>query len=294
MEGLKKIENNTIDIVITDPPYFLDKLETSWNSEDVRKNKASKTVGNLPKGMKFDRNQSKKFREYYTEFSKEIYRVLKPGGFFISFSSARLYHAMATGVEDANFNIRDMLGWIYTQSQTKAFSQNHLIDKLKNKTNEEKCELKEKCKDWRTPQLKPAIEPMCLAQKPTEGTFVQNFEKYGTGLMYCGETTKTGEGIFPSNILTTDEIDPAMDRVFLVSKPNKKEKEGNDHITVKPVALIEQLIKLFTKEGAVVLDPFMGSGTTAVAAVNTGRNYRGFEIDKGHYELALKRLQRKS
>jgi len=294
MEGLKKIEDNTIDIVITDPPYFLDKLETSWNSEDVRKNKASKTVGNLPKGMKFDRNQSKKFREYYTEFSKEIYRVLKPGGFFISFSSARLYHAMATGVEDANFNIRDMLGWIYTQSQTKAFSQNHLIDKLKNKTNEEKCELKEKCKDWRTPQLKPAIEPMCLAQKPTEGTFVQNFEKYGTGLMYCGETTKTGEGIFPSNILTTDEIDPAMDRVFLVSKPNKKEKEGNDHITVKPVALIEQLIKLFTKEGAVVLDPFMGSGTTAVAAVNTGRNYRGFEIDKGHYELALKRLQRKS
>jgi len=294
MEGLKKIEDNTIDIVITDPPYFLDKLETSWNSEDVRKNKASKTVGNLPKGMKFDRNQSKKFREYYTEFSKEIYRVLKPGGFFISFSSARLYHAMATGVEDANFNIRDMLGWIYTQSQTKAFSQNHLIDKLKNKTNEEKCELKEKCKDWRTPQLKPAIEPMCLAQKPTEGTFVQNFEKYGTGLMYCGETTKTGEGIFPSNILTTDEIDPAMDRVFLVSKPNKKEKEGNDHITVKPVALIEQLIKLFTKEGAVVLDPFMGSGTTAVAAVNTGRNYMGFEIDKGHYELALKRLQRKS
>jgi len=293
MVGLKNIEENTIDIVITDPPYFLDKLESSWNSEDVRKNKASKAVGNLPKGMKFDRNQSKRFREYYTELSKEVYRVLKPGGFFISFSSARLYHAMAMGVEDANFNIRDMLGWIYTKSQTKAFSQNHLIDKLKEKTEEEKNELKEKCKDWRTPQLKPAIEPMCLAQKPTEGTFVQNFEKYGTGLMYCGETTKTGEGKFPSNIITTEEMESTMDRVFLVDKPNKKEKEGNDHITVKPLALIEQLIKLFTLEGAVVLDPFMGSGTTAVAALNTGRNYRGFEIDKGHYELALKRLKRK-
>ena len=294
MDGLKNIEENTIDIVITDPPYFLDKLESSWNSEDVRKNKASKTVGNLPKGMKFDRNQSKKFREYYTEFSKEVYRVLKPGGFFISFSSARLYHAMAMGVEDANFNIRDMLGWIYTHSQTKAFSQNHLIDKLKNKNEQEKNELKEKCKDWRTPQLKPGIEPMCLAQKPPEGTFVQNFEKYGTGLMYCGETTHTGEGKFPSNIMTTEEIEKSMDTVFLVAKPGKKEKEGNDHITVKPLALMEQLIKLFTREGAVVLDPFMGSGTTAVAALNTGRTYRGFEIDKGHYELALKRLQRNS
>lgn len=294
MEGMKAFPENSIDIVITDPPYFLDKLETSWNSTDVRSNHASKTVGNLPKGMKFDRNQSKRFREYYTEFSKEVFRVLKPGGFFLSFSSARLYHAMATGVEEANFNIRDMLGWIYTQSQVKAFSQNHIINKSKGKTEEEKQKLIEKCEGWRTPQLKPAIEPICLAQKPPQGTFVENFDKYGTGLMYCGDVTKTGDGKFPSNIVTTDEMNEDMDRVFLVSKPNKKEKEGNDHITVKPLELIEHLIRLFSSENAVVLDPFMGSGTTAVAAVNTGRKYKGFEIDKGHYELALKRLERKS
>ena len=126
--------------------------------------------------MKFDRSQSVKFREFYTEISKEIFRVLKPGGAFLSFSSPRLYHAMASAMEDAGFEIRDMMGWIYTQSQVKAFSQDHIIDKDKTRTPAEKEALKEKCRGWRTPQLKPAIEPICVAFKPIEGRFIDNFE----------------------------------------------------------------------------------------------------------------------
>jgi site-specific DNA-methyltransferase (adenine-specific) len=199
---------------------------------------------------------------------------------------------MAMAIEDAGFEIRDMLGWIYTQSQVKAFSQNHIIENDKKMDAEQKQALKEACNNWKTPQLKPAIEPMCLAVKPIEGRYIDNFQKYGTGLMNTSEETKTGEGFFPSNIITTDNIEESMDRVFLVSKPNKKEKgEYNTHLSVKPVSLIAHLLKLFTKEEAIILDPFMGSGTTAVACIQSKRNYIGFDINTEYIKITEKRIE---
>jgi site-specific DNA-methyltransferase (adenine-specific) len=242
--------------------------------------------------MKFDRNQSIKFNEFYTKISKEVYRILKPGGAFLSFSSPRLYHSMAMAIETAGFEIRDMLGWVYTQAQVKAFSQDHIIDNDKNKTEGEKERLKELCNNWKTPQLKPAIEPICLAVKPIEGRYIDNFDKYGTGLMNTSEETKVGEGYFPSNIVTSENIDETMDKVFLVGKPSKKEKgEYNTHLSVKPVSLIEHLIKLFTKKNAIILDPFMGSGTTAVACVLSERKYIGFDINEEYIEISNKRIE---
>jgi len=291
IEMMKKIPANSIDMVCTDPPYFLDGLGDDWNKESLDSKGSSSLVGNLPKGMKFDRNQSKKFNEFYSKVSSEVYRILKPGGAFISFSSPRLYHSMTMAVEDAGFEIRDMLGWVYTQSQVKAFSQDHIIEKDKHLTAEEKKKLKETCTNWKTPQLKPAIEPMCLAVKPIEGRYIDNFQKYGTGLMNTSDETKTGEGYFPSNIITTDSIEESMDKVFLVSKPTKKEKgDYNTHLSVKPVSLISQLVKLFTKENATVLDPFMGSGTTALACMHTKRSYIGFDINKEYIKITERRI----
>lgn len=300
LEHMRRMPANSIDMVCTDPPYFLDGLDANWNKKSLDSKGASSLVGNLPKGMKFDRNQSKKFREFYETIAAEVFRVLKPGGAFLSFSSPRLYHAMATAVEEAGFEIRDMLAWIYTQSQVKAFSQDHIIDKDKIKTAAEKESLKDLCKDWKTPQLKPAIEPICLAVKPIEGRYIDNFEKYGVGLMNTSADTKVGaeNDFFPSNIVTTEEGasgNPEMDRVFLVGKPTKAEKgDFNTHLSVKPVALIGHLVKLFTKEGAVVLDPFMGSGTTAVACLQTKRNYIGFDINTEYIEIAAKRITQTS
>jgi site-specific DNA-methyltransferase (adenine-specific) len=291
IEMMKHIPTGTIDMVCTDPPYFLDGLGSDWNKENIDKKGSSTVVGNLPKGMKFDRNQSKKFNEFYSKVSSEVFRILKPGGAFISFSSPRLYHSMAMAVEDAGFEIRDMLGWIYTQSQVKAFSQNHIIDKDKYLTPDQKEKLKEECSNWKTPQLKPAIEPMCLAVKPIENRYIDNFQKYGTGLMNTSQDTKTGDGFFPSNIITTDKVEESMDRVFLVSKPNKEEKgEYNTHLSVKPVNLISHLIKLFTKENAIVLDPFMGSGTTAVACIQSKRRFMGFDINKEYIKITERRI----
>ena len=291
IEMMKRIPTGSIDMVCTDPPYFLDGLGSDWNKESLDSKGSSAVVGNLPKGMKFDKNQSKKFREFYESVSREVFRIIKPGGAFISFSSPRLYHSMTIAIEDAGFEIRDMLGWIYTQSQVKAFSQDHIIEKDKQLTPSEKEALKETCRNWKTPQLKPAIEPMCLAVKPIEGRYIDNFQKYGTGLMNTSDETKTGEGFFPSNIITTDEIDESMDRVFLVSKPTKAEKkEYNTHLSVKPLSLISHLIKLFTKENAIVLDPFMGSGTTALASIQSNRKYIGFDINKEYIQITERRI----
>lgn len=289
---MKTLPPNSIDMVCTDPPYFLDGLGNDWNTTTLNTKGSSSLVGNLPKGMKFDRSQSKKFNEFYSKVSTELFRVLKPGGAFISFSSPRLYHSMAMAIEDAGFEIRDMLGWIYTQSQVKAFSQDHIIHNDKTLTEDEKTRLKGLCANWKTPQLKPAIEPMCLAFKPIEGRYIDNFKLYGTGLMNTSNETKTGDGYFPSNIVTTEAIDETLDKVFLVNKPTKTEKgEYNTHLSVKPVNLISHLIKLYTKEGAIVLDPFMGSGTTAVACVQSKRAYVGCEINKEYITIAQRRIK---
>ena len=285
---MKSIPDASVDMVCTDPPYFLDGLGSDWDKKALDNKGSSSLVSKLPKGMKFDRKQSTNFREFYKKVSDEVFRVLKPGGAFVSFSSPRLYHSLAVAVEDAGFEIRDMLGWVYTQSQVKAFSQDHIIQNDKTMSAQEKEELKKLCENWKTPQLKPAIEPMCFAVKPIEGRYIDNFKKHGTGLM--NTSVKTGNDHFPSNIMTTDSIE-GMDKVFLVAKPTKAEKgEYNTHISVKPVQLIAHLVQLFTREGAVVLDPFMGSGTTAVACVQTKRDYIGFELNKEYIDITNRRV----
>lgn len=289
---MKTIPTASIDMVCTDPPYFLDGLGDEWNKTALDAKGSSAMIGNLPKGMKFDRDQSRRFNEFYSKIATEVFRILKPGGAFLSFSSPRLYHSMAWAIESAGFEIRDMLGWIYTQSQVKAFSQDHIIDKDKSLTAEQKAALKVAAADWRTPQLKPAIEPIALAVKPVEGRFIDNFAKYGTGLMNCGADTKVGPdaALFPANIMTTEE-NPAIPTVFLVPKPTKTEKGTyNTHLSVKPVALIEHLIRLFTKPGATVLDPFIGSGTTAVACIQSGRAYIGCDTNAEYIAIAEKRI----
>lgn len=290
LKVLPQIEDNSIDLVLTDPPYFLDKLDNSWNVQKVSAPPTyCQVVKSLPPGMKFDKEQGRKLYEWFFEVSRELYRVLKPGGFFFSFSSPRLYHRMVCAIEDAGFLIRDCLIWIYTQNQPKAMSLNHFIEKSKfdEKT---KLEMKEKLKGWKTPQMKSCFEPIVMAQKPYEGTFLNNMMKYNVGLI--NTNVKIGKGMFPSNVITTERINEVIDKFFLLPKPDKKEKgEFNIHKTVKPLAICEYLISLTTfSEEAIVLDPFVGSGTTAVAAKKLGRKFIGIDINPEYVEIALKRL----
>lgn len=291
LKVLPQIEDNSIDLVLTDPPYFLDKMDNSWNHQTVSKiTDYCHVVKSLPPGMKFDKEQGKNFYEWYLSISKELYRILKPGGFFFSFSSPRLYHRMVSAVDDANFLIRDCFIWLYTQNQPKAMSLNHFIDKL-DWGKKSKNELKEKLDGWKTPQIKSCFEPIMMAQKECGKTFLDNMLKYNVGLL--NTNVRIGKDMFPSNVVTTQMIDGNIDKCFLLPKPTKEEKgEFNIHKTVKPLAICEYIIKLTTfSESAIVLDPFVGSGTTAVAAKKLGRKYIGIDTNPEYIEIALKRLE---
>ena len=275
--GVKKISDHSIDLIVTDPPYFIDGMDDGWNDKNL-KAKASKSgvIGGLPVGMKFDRMQGENLQKFLEPLCQEFMRILKPGGFCVIFSQGRLYHRTAMALDQTGFEIRDLLGWKY-EGQAKAFSQNHFIRKDKTMSEDEKQELIAELDGLKTPQLKPQLEPMVLAQKPKEGTFVENWKKYQAGLV---NTKESLDGMFPGTIME-------------VPKTVRKEEtdEKIEHITVKPVRLIAHLIKLFTRAGQTVLDPFLGSGSHGVAAIESNRKFIGFEIEKKYFDIASKRIE---
>ena len=292
MVELSKLADNRIDCVITDPPYFIDKLDNKWSSNQVNSDVKNSHIKHLPKGMKFDKSQVKNLYDYYLELSKLLFKKMKPGAYFLSFSSPRLYHAIAMSCEIAGFEIRDMINWNYTQSMPKGMSISHIIEKM-NLTEEEKSKLIDEYKDYKTPQIRSCFEPICVAMKPIgKLTFIQNELQFKTGLLDFSQKVGMDNDRVPANIITTEEYNESYDKNFLVSKPSKIEKgENNTHITVKPLALIEHLIKLFSKKGSLVVDPFLGSGTTALACKNTDRKCFGTELNSEYYKICLDRCK---
>ena len=286
---LKTISEGTIDAVITDPPYFLDKFDNEWDANRVLDKRNQHTVKSLPAGMKFDRAQGKNFYNWYYKISEQIFRVLKPGGFFFSFSSPRLYHRMASAVDDAGFEIRDCFIWLYTQNQVKAMSLDHFIDRMEI-GEDDKASLKQKLEGWKTPQIKSCFEPIVMAQKPTSGTFLNNMINHRVGLF--DTKVRIGNNMYPANVLAVDNINEIIDKFFLLPKPSKNEKGyDNVHQTVKPLTICEYLIRLSVfSPDAIVLDPFVGSGTTVVAAKNLGKRFLGIDINPEYVVVANKRL----
>ena len=292
MEHLKTLKDNSIDCVITDPPYFIDKLDNNWSAKDIKEDKKNSHIKHLPKGMKFDKKQVKNLYDYYLNLSKLLFQKMKPGGYFLSFSSPRLYHAISMACEIAGFDIRDMINWTYTQAMPEGMSMTHIIKKQKYLKEEEKTALIEEYKNFKTPQIRSCFEPICVAMKPMGTTFIKNELNFKTGLIDFSQKVGIGGDRVPANIITTEEYNDTYDKNFMVSKPNKKEKGvKNTHITVKPIALMEHLVKLFSKQNSIVVDPFLGSGTTAIACKNTNRRFIGCEINKEYYDISLERLE---
>jgi site-specific DNA-methyltransferase (adenine-specific) len=291
LKELQLLADESIDCVITDPPYFIDKLDHQWSTKEIKEDKKNSHIKHLPKGMKFDKNQVKQLYDYYLQVAQILFRKMKPGAYFLSFSSPRLYHAIAMSCEIAGFEIRDMINWTYTQSMPKGMSVSHIIQKMKL-SEEEKHSLIEEYKDYKTPQIKSCFEPICVAMKPIgKLTFIQNELQFKTGLLDFSQKVGSNGDHVPANLITTEEFNETYDKNFLVSKPGKSEKGvENTHITVKPLALMEHLVQLFSKKKALVVDPFVGSGTTALACKNTGRNCVGIEINEEYYQIALKRV----
>lgn len=257
--------NNTFHACITDPPYGMNIAEWDTHVPPV-------------------------------EHWQEVYRVLRPGAFCLAFCSPELYHRLATNIENAGFVIKDQIMWMTT---TKMPKYN---------------------------RLKPAHEPIVVAQKPYIGSLETNHATWGCGLIDTettrvpwekappkgwvaggvkrrqfgkqGKTTGTQEefgtvdanpaGRYPSNIM--GDVLPEHQKYFYAPRATRAEKgTENDHPTVKPLALMEYLVRIYTSIGAHIIDPFCGSGTTGVAAIRLHRHFVGIDIDPAYVTIANRR-----
>jgi site-specific DNA-methyltransferase (adenine-specific) len=437
LEKMKGMADNSVDSIVTDPPYGLSFMGKKWDYD-------------VPS----------------VAIWREALRVLKPGGHILAFAGSRTYHRMAVNIEDAGFEIRDQIMWLYGSGFPKSMSISKAIDKAALATPEA-----QQWDGWGT-ALKPAHEPIVLARKPIEGTVLNNVLTHGTGGINIDEsrvgdivqdTSRNGReaeshkatifesglkkdfqgeitvGRFPANVIhdgseevkelmpdtkgtvpsslgeegfwfgegerSDRQISPGYEdegsaaryfkeaqfskqekgrfpanvihdgseevlegfpestsgsinegtkqgfgnanahvygdskgdfternsskgsasRFFYCAKASTAEREagceelqpqemgrnqssldggkmltgsGNErsntknnfHPTVKPIALMEYLCRLITPPGGVILDPFMGSGTTGIAALRLGFEFVGIELSEEYVEIATARI----
>lgn len=394
--ALRDMPDASIDAVVTDPPYELGFMGKRWDGTGIA---------------------------YAPELWREILRVLKPGGHVLAFGGTRTCHRMVCAMEDAGFEIRDSLHWIYGSGFPKSLDVSKAIDAAagavrpvvgtRYATREPATAEAATWSGWGT-ALKPSHEPIALARKPLARTVAGNVLAHGTGAINVdgcrvgeevgrrrhGGGEKDGEfsarwladgrhalpaGRWPPNVLLTHDPECAaecapgcpvaeLDRqsgeagggfgvrgagamdgrtsyaipgqgqvvgfgdscgasrffpVFrYVAKPARGERDAglddlparsggeatdradgsaglsspragagrgggarNHHPTVKPVALMEWLVRLVTPPGGTVLDPFLGSGTTGCAAVRLGFDFVGIEREPEYAAIADRRIQ---
>jgi site-specific DNA-methyltransferase (adenine-specific) len=228
--------------------------------------------------------------------SKEIWteclRVLKPGGHMLSFGGSRTYHRMAVSVEDAGFEIRDQIIFVYGSGFPKSHNIGKAIDKIEG--NEREVVGTKERKDFKNydgsmMNVDNRGKHIKIDVEETKGN--SEWEGWGTALKPAHEdivlAKKDGEDLM--------DVD-TQPGFFYGSKANKKDRnEGltgitNQHPTVKNVELMKYLIKLITPPNGVVLDPFMGSGSTGKAAVQLGHSFIGIEREKEYFDIAQARI----
>jgi len=409
LEVLAGLPENSVDTCITDPPYELGFMGKKWDSSGVA---------------------------FQVETWQAVFRVLKPGAILLAFGGTRTYHRIACAIEDAGFEIRDTIAWVYGSGFPKSYDIGKGIDKQAGAEREVTGKYKRPdgtnrdYQGWNessgvtsfnsdnysfagrpitapsTPEaqlwhgwgtaLKPAFEPIVVAMKPIDGTFVNNAltwgvaglwidggrvgiddcdpnhrpnpslsnrganSMFGSGghagdtlnvagrfpanfihdgsdeVLECFPNVKTGTtgggtnvmgGVFGNGKPTTSPVREGSSgsaaRFFYCAKASRSERnaglEGmeerdtqrygtirtdrgngypdatpmqNYHPTVKPIELMRYLVRLTkTPTGGVVLDPFMGSGTTGIACVLEGRDFIGIEREAEYVEIAEKRIE---
>lgn len=365
LEVLRKLADSSVDAIVTDPPYGLSFMGKRWDYDvpDV---------------------------EVWTE----CLRVLKPGGHLLAFAGTRTQHRMAVRIEDAGFEIRDMIAWLYGSGFPKSHNG-----------------------PWGGTALKPALEPITVARKPLSGTVANNVLEHGTGALNIDgcrvpaepmepntgsggmprrhEDEQRGPGIvsqphalgrWPANVIHDgsseilaafpdapgqmadasrstkprnsqhiygalrrgrgDEASANADnagvvgfsmrpgmrrldtgsaaRFFYCPKASRADRNegteglpqrqggmvsntsgqhltrrddydppqvGNYHPTVKPTDLMAYLCRLVTPPGGLVLDPFMGSGSTGKACMREGFRFLGIEREAEYLAIARARIE---
>lgn len=367
---LKTLPDNSFDSIVTDPPYELGFMGKTWDAS----------------GIAYDVNMW-----------RECLRVLKPGGHLLAFGGTRTSHRMVCAIEDAGFEIRDSLMWIYGSGFPKSLDVSKAIDRAagaertavgvatrkSGSTTYDKRPSREhglyasdeyaitapatdaarEWEGWGT-ALKPAYEPIVMARKPIVGTVAANVLDHGTGainvdacrvqttdvlsgsgappLKHGGHNSRPfhenaeprgcvqhSEGRWPANVILDEEAGAMLDlqagtrtsgkmkagtkrassdcysggfpgvatlsdtpgdsggasRFFYCAKVSPSERGESSHPTMKPIALMRWLVRLVTRPGGSVLDPFAGSGTTGVACEAEGFHATLIEREAEYLEI---------
>jgi DNA modification methylase len=368
LDVLRQMPEASVDAVVTDPPYGLSFMGKRWDYD-------------VPA----------------VEVWAECLRVLKPGGHLLAFAGTRTQHRMAVRIEDAGFEIRDLIAWVYGSgfpksldvskamdraagllpAEAKGFTvagYGHAPDKLLHTAPSRGYVRPSPATDaarqwagWGT-ALKPALEPITVARRPMAGTVAANVIAYGTGainvdgcrVQHAGaddwamslsknpgrsDTVSSGvygaarpqqsvdaSGRWPANLIHdgSDEVTDLLGsaaRFFYCAKASRADREAgceglpqrtaaetverapdsagmnlpragagrtsgarNHHPTVKPTDLMRYLCRLVTPPGGVVLDPFMGSGSTGRGAVLEGFSFVGIEREAEYLAIARARI----
>lgn len=319
---LKEISSESAHSVVTDPPYGLSSP----------KNGRGSCVGYV--NRKWDKIPPVSVWE-------ECLRILLPGGFLVSFGHTRTYHRLVVNIEDAGFEIRDTIAWVYGTGYPKNRDVGKDIDALlgaereivgykrnvlamynsywaanKGEDVSERPSVKketfpitipstEEAREWDGwgTVLKPAMELIVLARKPlVEGTVAKNVLEYGAGAINIdGCRVVSEKRRYPPNLIHDGSEESiglfpmrtkgSAARFFYCPKTNRKKGSFNTVPMVKPLDLMRWLVRLVTCPGGHCLDPYMGSGTTGVAAALEGCSFTGIELDKEHYEIAKRRMR---
>ncbi|MCG7507082.1 DNA-methyltransferase [Mesorhizobium retamae] len=394
---IRAMPDDSIDSVVTDPPYALVSIQKRFGKEGSAPTRDGDVYSRSSAGFmgkQWDTGET----AFAVEFWAEVFRVLKPGGHVVAFSGTRTYHRMTVAIEDAGFEIRDQLAWVYGSGFPKSHDVSKAIDKhfgaerekvrvdaskLGNPPNLVGGAIKGDDRPWRlealergyhekagdeaaTPQaaewqgwgtaLKPAWEPICLARKPLIGTVAANVLEHGTGALnidgcrvgdeerfnpsassndiygqFKGDESggRATTGRWPANIAHdgSDEVlagfpdskagtettargtggiwsdvsnspcgpqygdSGSAARFFYTAKADKLDRIGSKHPTVKPVVLMQWLVRLVTPKGGLVLDPFAGSGSTGEAAWREGMRCILIEREEEYQSDIAERLR---
>ncbi len=281
IDSLQELSDNSVHLILSDIPYGIgvedwDVLHDNTNSAFLGTSPAQIKAGAVFKKRgkpingwsEADREIPKQYYEWCSKWAAQWLRVLKPGGTVFIFAGRRYAHRCITALEDAGFSFKDMFAWLRQKAPHRAQRLSVVYERRGDNKNAQEWE------GWKVGNLRPTFEPVLWFTKPYKigTTIADNVLSHGVGAF--NEEAFLRYEKFTDNILTSG---------FMPG-------ESGLHPTQKPIKLMQALIELATQEGQVVLDPFSGSGTTLVAAKNTGRKYIGFELNTEYFKIAENRL----
>lgn len=286
IDVLKDIPNNSLAGCVTDPPYNYEFIGRDWDNSEIErrinrsKDKNSTTlVKNIPYGSGLsggvrnkrwyqkNRENILEYQQWVEDWGEELFRALKPGAYALVFNSTRTSAHIQVALENVGFYARDTIVWRRQSGIPKGLNAEKKLESMGNPDAK-------KWHGWHS-ALRSEWEAITVVQKPLINNYINTIKSYNVGLMKTKSSSFEG---FQSNIIENIKRDP--------------KNEYNSHITVKPLDLIEKLVDMIIPkiDGNIVIDPFLGSGTTAVAAINLGIEWIGIELNPDYVEIAKKRV----